>query len=196
VPFALNRPLRTCPPSTINPAEDITMPLIDRFTRLISADLHALIDRIEEPELLLRQAVRELDEELARLRQRARALEREQDQRRRDERSARERLARLDEELDLCLAAGDDTLARHVVRHKLDAERRAAWAAAGAATAARAAEDLDQHRLAGEEELTHLRAELAHATAPAAIAGGTPAVYATEDIDIALLREKERRAGR
>ena len=40
------------------------MPLIDRFTRLVSADLHALIDRIEEPELLLRQAVRELDDEL------------------------------------------------------------------------------------------------------------------------------------
>ena len=172
------------------------MPLIDRFTRLVSADLHALIDRIEEPELLLRQAVRELDAELERLRQRARALEHEQDHQQREAMSARERIARLDEELDLCLAADDDFLARHVVRHKLDAERRAAWAAAAAATAARAAEDLDRHRLAGENELTRLRTELARVTVPAAITCGAPAGYAAQDIDIALLREKQRRAGR
>jgi len=172
------------------------MPLIDRFTRLVSADLHALIDRIEEPELLLRQAVRELADELARLRQRADALAREQDRQQREEMSARQRLARLDEELDLCLAADDDTLARHVVRHKLDAERRATWAAEAAATAARAAEDLDQQRRAGEDELTRLRTELDRTTAPTVAACAAPAVCAAEDIDIALLREKERRAGR
>lgn len=172
------------------------MPLIDRFTRLVSADLHALIDRIEEPELLLRQAVRELEDELERLRQRARALENEQLRQQRDETAARERLARLDQELDLCLAADDDTLARHVVRHKLDAERRAAWAAEAAATAARAAADLDQQRQAGEDELNGLRAELVRTTGPAATPCGTPPVFATEDIDIALLREKQRRAAR
>lgn len=36
------------------------MALINRATRLFRADLHAVLDRIEEPDILLRQAVREM----------------------------------------------------------------------------------------------------------------------------------------
>ena len=42
------------------------MALITRVSRLFQADLHAVLDRIEEPEVLLKQAVREMEEELAR----------------------------------------------------------------------------------------------------------------------------------
>ena len=41
------------------------MALITRVSRLFQADFHAVLDRIEEPEVLLRQAVREMEEELA-----------------------------------------------------------------------------------------------------------------------------------
>ena len=41
------------------------MPLVDRVARLFRADLHAVMDRIEEPDVLLRQALREMEEELA-----------------------------------------------------------------------------------------------------------------------------------
>ena len=34
------------------------MPLINRVSRLFRADLHAVLDRIEEPDVLLRQAAR------------------------------------------------------------------------------------------------------------------------------------------
>ncbi len=40
------------------------MALITRVSRLFQADFHAVLDRIEEPEVLLRQAVREMEEEL------------------------------------------------------------------------------------------------------------------------------------
>ena len=46
------------------------MALITRVSRLFQADFHAVLDRIEEPDLLLRQAVREMEEELARDEQR------------------------------------------------------------------------------------------------------------------------------
>ena len=41
------------------------MALITRVARLFRADLHAVLDRIEEPDVLLKQAVREMEEELA-----------------------------------------------------------------------------------------------------------------------------------
>ena len=41
------------------------MTLITRLSRLFRADFHAVLDRIEEPETLLRQAIREMEEEIA-----------------------------------------------------------------------------------------------------------------------------------
>ena len=40
------------------------MALITRLSRLFQADLHAVLDRIEEPDTLLRQAMREMEEAL------------------------------------------------------------------------------------------------------------------------------------
>ena len=54
------------------------MALVNRISRLFSADFHAVLDRIEEPDLLLRQAIREMEEELAKSEQRIRCLERDQ----------------------------------------------------------------------------------------------------------------------
>jgi phage shock protein A len=40
------------------------MALINRVARLFRADFHAVLDQIEEPELMLRQAIRDMAEEL------------------------------------------------------------------------------------------------------------------------------------
>ena len=56
------------------------MALINRVSRLLRADLHAVLDRVEEPEVLLRQAVREMDAALAEDRRRARLMTHEQTQ--------------------------------------------------------------------------------------------------------------------
>ena len=50
------------------------MVLISRISRLFRADLHAVLDRIEEPEALLRQAIREMEELLAQDEQRSRLV--------------------------------------------------------------------------------------------------------------------------
>ena len=41
------------------------MALINRMTRLFTADLHAVLDRLEEPDVLLKHAIREMEDELA-----------------------------------------------------------------------------------------------------------------------------------
>ena len=55
------------------------MALITRFTRLFTADLHALLDRLEEPDVVLKQAIREMEEELAGREQRIRRLDLERE---------------------------------------------------------------------------------------------------------------------
>ena len=55
------------------------MALINRISRLFTADVHAVLDRIEEPDVLLKHAIREMDEELASSEQRVRQLEHERD---------------------------------------------------------------------------------------------------------------------
>ena len=78
------------------------MALVTRLSRLFRADLNAVLDRLEEPEMLLRQAVREMEEEVDReeLQARSIALELQQVARRRadqgqHDRSVQQRHARL-----------------------------------------------------------------------------------------------------
>ena len=40
------------------------MALINRVTQLFKADFHAVLDRIEEPEQLLRQSIRDMEDVL------------------------------------------------------------------------------------------------------------------------------------
>lgn len=99
------------------------MTLMSRVTRLFRADFHAVLDQIEEPEVLLRQAIREMEEALARQRQSIRLATQEQADC--AARAARldERLREIGSQLDLCFAQGKEDLARTLVRRKLEAER-------------------------------------------------------------------------
>ena len=99
------------------------MPLINRFSRMVRADLHAVLDRLEEPEQLLRQAVRDMEEELQRGAAQAAALDKEL-------RAARARMdelqrtrTRAEEEQEVCLDAGNHDLARTAIRRRLETER-------------------------------------------------------------------------
>src|SRR5262247_3541760 len=68
-------PFRECDLSFHHRREEADpMALINRMSRLFTADVHAVLDRIEEPDVLLKHAVREMEEELARGEQRARVL--------------------------------------------------------------------------------------------------------------------------
>jgi phage shock protein A len=101
------------------------MALITRFTRLFHADMHAVLDRLEEPDLLLRQAIREMEDDVATQARRVKARELEQ-------RGARARLdeigraeGRIAAELALCVDANNESLARTLLRRRLENERLA-----------------------------------------------------------------------
>lgn len=100
------------------------MALITRVTRLFTADVHAVLDRIEEPEVVLKQAIREMAEEVAGGEQRFRWLGAEQQQLEQSLNGSDDAIAALDSELDLCFEAGEEDLARSLVKRKLVAEQQ------------------------------------------------------------------------
>jgi len=99
------------------------MALVTRISRLFKADFHAVLDQIEEPGQLLRQAIRDMQDEIAIAEQRL--SNRVAEQRSLEARCADVRLALadLDEQLDLCFRSGKEDLARSLIRKKLETGR-------------------------------------------------------------------------
>ena len=88
------------------------MALINRMSRLFTADVHAVLDRIEEPDVLLRHAVREMEDEVVRSEQHVKQLGHERDRLADRHRKVQAALAELDEQISIAFHASNDELAR------------------------------------------------------------------------------------
>lgn len=129
------------------------MAIINRISRLFTADMHAVLDRMEEPEVLLRQCIREMEAELADTERRIGALVCEREQI--DARSAQiaRTLTEIESQLDVCFEAGKSDLARNLIRRRLENQRFARLLAARAETTDK---DLATSRAALDENRTRL----------------------------------------
>jgi|CXWL01.1.fsa_nt_gi phage shock protein A len=99
------------------------MAIVNRITRLFTADMHAVLDRLEEPDALLRQAIREMEAALAGQAQQVKALELDREQVRRRMAEIETALAAIREEIDLSFGAGNEALLRKSLRRRLEGER-------------------------------------------------------------------------
>lgn len=99
------------------------MPLINRITRLFRSDMHAVLDRIEEPDILLKQAVREMEEDITHDERRRKLLGHELANTRTQQSDLEKNLEQLEQELDICFGSGKEDLARVLTRRKLEAGR-------------------------------------------------------------------------
>jgi phage shock protein A len=99
------------------------MALVNRISRLFKADLHAVLDQLEEPEQVLKLAIRDMEDELGRAEQRIAALTHEQEDLTVRIEELKAAMFDVDAELDLCFRSGKDELARKLLRKKLEAER-------------------------------------------------------------------------
>jgi phage shock protein A len=177
------------------------MALITRFTRLFTADLHALLDRLEEPDVVLKQAIREMEEELAAREQCLRRLELERDHLTRQLADIDRSLLAIGEQLDVCFTSSQEQLARPLLKRRLELERLANrligrrdinQQAVAAETACRADNQRELDTLKQHAELVLE----AIATTPQQHAAVTLETAVTdEDVEVALLREKQRRSG-
>ncbi len=171
------------------------MALINRMSRLFTADVHAVLDRIEEPDVLLKHAVREMEEELARGEQHVRALENEHGVLSERQNKTRTVLAELAEQLDVCFANGNEDLARKVIKRRLETERlerhvRERRASLEQELAARRAA-LDEQR--EQLDVTRQKAELLTATVTGDDWPRADFAVGEAEVEVALLRERQKR---
>ena len=175
------------------------MALITRVSRLFQADFHAVLDRIEEPEALLRQAVREMEEELASDEQRSRILKHEQGQLTARETDLEQSLHEIEEQLDVCFDSGNDDLARALLKRKLETQQYCKGLARKRQALQETLEELDARlrenraRLESMRQKAELLAEETTRTRPADNWTIPDITIRDEDVEVALLREKQHR---
>lgn len=104
-------------------AEEIIMALISRISRLFRADFNAVLDRIEEPDVLLKQALREMEEDIHSDVQQLKFLEKESVQLEYKINEIEKSIEQVNQELDICFESNEAELARSQVKRKLEIQR-------------------------------------------------------------------------
>jgi len=99
------------------------MALINRISRLVKADFHAVLDQIEEPEQLLKQAIRDMEDDLADTEQRIILCAHDQEALAVRKSELEATVAEIDGQLDLCFESDKEDLAKSLIKKKLEAER-------------------------------------------------------------------------
>jgi phage shock protein A len=171
--------------------------LFDRITTLIKADMHGVLESLEERSLLLKQYVREAEVELDRKRVRLEAL-RDAETRLRNELAHREAEIRsIDDDIALAMRGGKDDVARFAIRRLIPRRDQVKILQAQITERTNERDALEKRLAAQQERLenlkTRVRAELARS-----VESGPPcawfgdAAVAEEEVELELLRRREQ----
>ena len=172
------------------------MALIARFARLFNADVHAVLDRIEEPETLLKQAVRDMQEELAKGEQRLAWLRGELQQLGKKAETGQRALDDLTQELDICFAAEQHDLARSLIRRKLAQEQRHRALAEQTDAVTHEIAELDVQLAEQREQLGQMQQKVDLFCDQGVMPGVAPEpVITADDVEVAFLKEQRLRSG-
>jgi len=174
--------------------------VFERVKTLIRADAHGVLESLEERSLLLKQYVREAELELGRRRARGEALA-EESKRLRDELElCSDEIQKLDADVELALAGGEEELARFAIRRLLP--RRAAARLLEAQIAQREEErnELEQRLGVQEERLEALKTRARGELARRAAADECPPwlsepTVADEEVELELMRRRTETTG-
>lgn len=173
------------------------MTLLTRVSRLFQADLHAVLDQIEEPEVLLRQSIREMEEALDLDQHQLKLLQQEQRQLGARQAEIDQALKDLEQQLDICFDSGQDELAHNMVRRKLETQRLASLLG-------QKRQQMDDHCASLAQRIGENRARLEQMRQKAELLSEQESLpethwnpaeiaVAKEDVEVAFLRERQRR---
>jgi len=179
------------------------MALITRVTRLFRSDLNAVLDNIEEPLVLLKQAVREMQESIDADEQRFKLLTHEHSQLVSRQSELEQSFEQIEEELDICFESEKDDLARGLIKRKLETQRLAKGLDKKQNTLNNSLNELktriseNQTRLTSMQQKADILAEQEvtdYASKNHAEVWDTSDVsIKSEDIEVAFLREQQKR---
>lgn len=180
------------------------MALINRMARLFTADLHAVLDRMEEPDVLLRQAMREMDEAVTATERRIAELEHERASLATRREQFDNALSELTGQLDICFTSGNEELARKLIRRRLETERHTRLLAERQTGVDKSLAQARTQLAAQREQLENIRqkAELFDDRDDASHSPhddtfglhGADRLVGDDEVEVAFLREKQRRA--
>jgi phage shock protein A len=169
------------------------MTIMKRLVRLMKADIHAVLDWVEDPEAVVAQAIRDMEEEIQSEQARLVAL-----RSKRNEWGAREgvkgkELERVREELGFCLQVKNEELGKHTVRRRLELEQELrevkrigmALATEEEETGRRIAEYAA--KLKEIEEQAERQKNVEGPAAPSSSAGG----ITSEEVELAFMKAKQ-----
>ncbi len=175
------------------------MALITRLSRLFQADFHAVLDRIEEPDIQLKQAIREMQIDLQQSEQRLALMQHESETLSNLVTDANARLSAFDEELDICFAAKKEDLARDLIKRKLEvtrqlqsSEKHQAMLQSSIQSLASSIEENCETLENMSQKLDLLVTEIDSSSKHDYLSSVSPAIR-NEEIEIAFLREKQKR---
>ncbi len=174
------------------------MALITRLSRLFKADFHAVIDQLEEPDIVLRQAVREMQEvvtkgdiSLANLSQERERLERAMAE-------LSDSLKQTEEELDICFSSGKDELSKTLIKRKLEGTNRLNCMRSNQLHLHQQSDELKNQQTERKSILESMQQKVALLADDLNQVGPTNAhsdtVITEADIEIAFLKEQQKRA--
>lgn len=176
------------------------MALITRISRLFRADLHAVLDRIEEPDILLRQAFREMETSFASDEQQLKLLKHEIGQLQNRSQSFEQALQEMDDELDICFFSQQEDLARALTRRKLETLHNLKLIEEKLSTSRQSSSMLEQKLDEQRNQLENMRQKVELSSDGPALCGGEESWQSHEfsirddEVEIAFLKEKQRRS--
>jgi|GEM_PF-1259557 len=178
------------------------MGIFRRVHKLVSADIHGMIDLLEDPVDSCKQAMREMEEEVAVLKQSTK--KRDDSVRHIEEQTRRitERRQEAERALEVCLAGNDEGLIRQVIKKKLEhdkllrvlVDQREALLTEQARECKQVTEY--QERLTGVREKLACFSERESAAQrnPLAAEFNEPLHVSDEEVEVALLRMRQSQA--
>ena len=99
------------------------MKILPRTGRLIKADIHAMLDRLEQPETVLRQAIRDMEQSLQDKQQQLTQMQQQTQQMEQDKTDYQQQLEQAEEELDFCFSSDNHTLAKTVLKRRIHLQK-------------------------------------------------------------------------
>lgn len=172
------------------------MALITRLSRLFQADMHAVLDKIEEPELLLKQAIREMEESITTDERQIRCWEYELQQLTNKYDQQTETLTELEDKLSLCFKSNKDDLARSLIKRKLETQQTKLLLAEKMTSLKRKISRLTKQLLEHQAKLTNMK-QKADAFLDGSKSGindweNQSAAVSDGDIEVAFVYEKQK----
>lgn len=171
------------------------MALITRISRWFRADLNAVLDRLEEPDLVLREAIREMEDALTSQQQAHQALLTEAEQSSERGRKLGQSADTIKEQLDLCFLSDNEALAKQLLRRRLEQQRLAETCEQRATDAGRAAEALNKEIQRMQQQLQDQRSKAEAFGVQAQSAEAADQQRVTDaDVELAFLAERRARS--